>query len=140
MYHGTVAAYLPEIQSEGLKPSKGNAWRITLDDGSRLRDREKVTAVFLTPSKSHAIQYAQTKAKYLSVAPGDGFEMYGSPMEFWKDKGAQQLQTAPVLLTVDVPEDLKHIRRDPQDPLAIRWIGDIAPDRIKAVKTLPMMY
>jgi hypothetical protein len=118
LYHGTVSAYLPAITANGLKPSKANAWKITLDDGSALRDIEEVNAVFLTPSKARAIQYAQTKAKYLSIRPGDEFVMYGEGAEFWKQKGTPQIQTEPVLLT----------------------LGDISPEHIKAVTKLKMLY
>lgn len=116
MFHGTVDTFVGAILAHGLIPSKEHAWKIRLS-GDELRQHERVNSVHLTESKHRAVQYAKTRVNYFSANPGDRFEMYDSPgMDLEKDPDAPVLYTNPVLVVLDIPEEVyASMTMDPKD-------------------------
>jgi len=148
-YHGTVAAFLPQIKKEGLKPEAKHAWKIRFDpdgDGAHMVTPDPVDpGVYLTKSKSHAEAYAQTRADYFERKPGECFMMYGSSVEqgllfLSKDPDAPVLHTTPVLLTVEFDDDDIPTEIDIEDFRAVIVHKPLPPTTIKQADVLDRKY
>lgn len=151
MFHGTVDAFVSAILANGLIPSKEHAWKIRLD-GDELRKHERVNSVHLTQSKHRAVQYAKTRVNYFSANPGAPFEMYDAPGVFIeKDEDAPVLYTKPVLVVMDIPDELyAKMTLDPKDytehsmvfkgSIPPSMIADIVPVEDRMARELSAQY
>lgn len=117
MFHGTVDAFVDAILAHGLIPSKEHAWRIRFDGTDELRRHERVNSVHLTENKHRAVQYAETRVNYFAANPGAKFDMYDAPgVCIEKDVDAPVLYTKPVLVVMDIPDELyAKMTLDPHD-------------------------
>jgi hypothetical protein len=123
-YHGTVAAFLPQIQREGLRPEAKHAWKVHFEHYGELRPPsdgmgDGRPGVFVTLDKSHAIAYAQTRADYFQRNPGECFPFFSEkPDEYLflsKDADAPILTTLPALLTLSIDTEKIKLSVDPDD-------------------------
>ncbi len=135
-YHGTTDAWLSSILKEGLKPDLKNAWRVSgtqdWNENEHLREVEPVKFVYVTKSLKRAKQFAEAKAEYLSLKPGQESSWFFMK----KDSGAEILKNAkPVVLKVEIPDssDLIQDERD-TDFKSFKYEGVIPPSRIKVYK------
>lgn len=143
-YHGTVAAFLPAIKREGLKPDMKHAWKIHFDHYGDLRppnDQKHDPAVFLSTTQKHATAYAQTRADYFQRKPGECFAMYGStPADYLylnKDDDAPVLHTVPALVVVQLDSTKFTLENDPEDwTSAVMSFKPIPPSAIIHIEHL----
>lgn len=136
MYHGTVDAFVPSIRKEGLRPVAKNAWRVAWD-GAELRDSEPVDSVYVTKSKRHAVEYAETRVRYYATQPGGTFSMFDAPHFFiTKDQDAPVLQVKPVLIVIELDPHDTHLFEDFRDQGALTYTCPIPPSSIVEIVNL----
>jgi len=130
VYHGTVEAFLPSIQSEGLKFVPQNSFEM---DGIKPIVIEP--CVYLSTTRRGAMMMAWIKAIYLAVDKGEMIP--GTEWDNWKT-GDLQIKTKPVLLTLDIPKDAK-LKHDPDwgdNRTGLIFCGTIPPTAIEKVEVL----
>lgn len=113
-YHGTVTAFLPEIEKQGLRPTAKHTWKIHFDRVGELQSPDDgmpiVEGVYMTADRHHAEAYAQTRADYFQRKPGSCFAFFQFPenkklgdyLYLSKDADAPVLHTHPVLLILSI--------------------------------------
>lgn len=126
-YHGTVTAFLPEIEKGGLRITAKHAWKIHFEHFGELvapNDGEPdIPGVYVTKDKHHAIAYAQTRADYFQRDPGKCFAFFEFPANrengdylfLSKDADAPVKHTHPVLLTLSIDTTAVKLEKDPND-------------------------
>ena len=136
-YHGTTSAWVDSILKEGLKPDSQNAWKVVgtqfWNEGENLRKVEPVKWVYITPSLAKAKQFAEAKAEYLGLKPGEDSSWFYMK----KAKGAPVIKGAkPVILKVEIP-DPSQLSDDPrgnEEGQFLRYKGVIPASCITVLK------
>lgn len=141
LYHGTVEAFLPSIERGGLKYTPEHSF-----EGAHYADPEfglepepmrMKRGVYVTTNEQTAIAFAQYKAVWL-CAPA-GLVMMGEKGDNsfhifkMKDEG-KPIFTKPVVLTLDLPEDIKLEPDEDSGRDEMFWLPEaIPPSAIKAI-------
>lgn len=120
VYHGTVDAFLPAIQSEGLKYTPKHSFKMH----GFFRDLKIEHGVYVSTTKQGAQMMALIKAIYLKSP--DGSYIPGTIDGDWKDSSLQ-IDTQPVIVTLELPDDW-NLKRDKE--WADRETGWISPNPI----------
>lgn len=150
-YHGTVAAFLPDIKKHGLQPTDKHTWKVHFDHGSGELEAPNSgpgygPAVYLTDARAHAIEYAQTRADYFQRKPGSCFAFTSADPDailfLSKDLDASVIHTMPILLTVTMAEvAARHLSIDENDlPASFYSLAGISTSAITKIERLPSTY
>jgi hypothetical protein len=147
-YHGTVEAYLPSIEKEGLKTipahryhARGFHMGFGLEDGLMpIR-----SGVYVVDSKRWAKKFAQYKAAWLASPPGlvvTGDKPDSQTFHLYKVVASQLIQTTPVVLTLDLSDSIvRNLNPDNDgDSDHMFWYpGVIPPTAIQSVDHVPAL-
>lgn len=129
LYHGTTADALPTILEQGIRPTPERQWLTTALQKSNLQ-ADETGIVFLTPLPQGALLFANAKAHYLRVRPGQYIRRqpggisslgYKLPLAPWIPR------VKPALIRVDVPlADSPAVQRAMQRDSASQFVLGIA--------------
>lgn len=138
VYHGTVDAYLPSIEKEGLKVVPKTRFyavapRLFHDLPLHLED-----GIYLSTNEHMAEMFALLRASWLSVPIGKGLSTNMNEETMIKTKGDVLPDAKPIVLKLDLPESLASTL-NPDTESEGNWaywtVATIPPACIKSVIT-----
>jgi hypothetical protein len=129
-YHGTIADFVPKIQSEGIKSIPSYKFYVNTGWGSDMTNHDD--RVYVSPEMTTARAFAISKHFYFAARPGD---LIHGPYAVYKSYKAPQVKvgdSSPVVIKLDLTGF--RIERDEQADDADYLTTVIPPERIVGVE------